>query len=402
MTRPITWTIWAGVAAAIVGGTVWTLRPRPIRVETAPVVRGTLEATVTAEGKTRVKDLFVVAAPVDGELERIPLKVGEAISPATVVARIWPIASRPLDARSRAEAVAAVSVARAGVQRAEAAEREAEAALTHAQSTRDTAQSLADSGAVATKDAEHAQHELEIRRQAVKESQAAVQVARADAVRTEAAAAASSPDTGRVVTPVHSPTSGRILRVVRESAGPVTAGTPLVELGNTSAIEIASDFLTTDAMTVRPGAPATIRDWGGAEPLAARVRQVDPGAFTKVSALGLEEQRVSVVLDLVGNQPPSFGNDFHVNVYIVVWKGADVLTVPSTALFRVGDNWAVFVVRDGRARMTKVIVGRANSTRSVIQQGLDAGEDVVVQPSDALQDGSRVVALQDRYDDTVR
>jgi HlyD family secretion protein len=393
MTRPVAWTIRTAAAVVIIAGTAWALRPRPTAVETAQAVRGKLEATVTAEGKTRVKDLFVVAAPVDGELERIAFKAGQVISPSTVIARILPVAPRPLDARSRSEAVAAVTVARAAVQRAEAAQREAEAALTHAQSTRDTAEILAKSGAGAPKDFEHAEHEVEIRRQAVKESQATLETARAEVGRAEAAAATSSSDGARVVTVVRSPAAGRILRVVHESAGPVTAGTPLVEIGNTSVIEIAADFLTADAMLVKPGARATIRDWGGPAPLAARVRHVEPGAFTKVSALGLEEQRVSIVLDLV-DQPAAFGHDFHVNVDIVVWTSDNVLIVPSTALFRVGDSWAVFMVREGRTHLTRVITGRSDATRTVIERGLEAGEWVVLQPSDALQDGSRVMVLQ--------
>jgi HlyD family secretion protein len=166
-----------------------------------------------------------------------------------------------------------------------------------------------------------------------------------------------------------------------------------VEIGNTTGLEIVADFLTTDAVAVRPGAPAMIRDWGGDEALVARVRQVDPGAFTKVSALGLEEQRVPVVLDLASDRPATLGHDFHVNVAIVVWKGTDVLTIPSTALFRIGERWAAFVVRDGRARLTFVVVGRSDATRSVIEQGLNAGDEVVVQPSDALTDGGRVQAL---------
>ena len=355
--------------------------------------RGALEATVTAEGKTRVKDLFVVTAPVDGELERIPFKPGDTVSSETVVARIWPVAPRPLDVRSRAEALAAVSAARAAIERAEATEKEAVGALTHAESQLATARSLSSSGASAPKDFEHAGHEVEIRRQALAASRAALNVARADLVRAEAAAAVWTDQAGRSVTPVRAPTSGRILRVLHESAGPVNAGTPLVELGNVGDIEIAADFLTADAMAVKPGARATIRDWGGSQPLTARVRKVDPGAFTKVSALGLEEQRVPIVLDLVSEPASAFGNDFHVNVAIVVWTGQDVLTVPSTALFRMGESWAVFVVRDGRARLRRVTVGKSDDTRSVVEKGLDAGEEVVIQPSDALQDGSRVAPL---------
>ena len=393
MKRPVTWSIRIALAVTLVGGIAWALRPRPVVVETAKATRSMLEATVTAEGKTRVRDLFVVAAPVDGELERIPFKAGDTVSPETVIARIWPVAPRPLDVRSRAEALAAVSAARAAIERAEATEKEAVGALTHAESQLATARTLSRAGAAAPKDFEHAEHEVEIRRQAVQASRAALNVARADLVRANAAAASSTDQTGRTVTPVRSPASGRILRVLRESAGPVAAGTPLMQLGNVAAIEIVADFLTTDAMSVKPGAKAIIRDWGGSEPLTARVRQIDPGAFTKVSALGLEEQRVPIVLDLVSEWPPAFGNDFHVNVVIVVWTGHDVLTIPSTALFRMGESWAVFVGRNGRAQLRRVTVGKSDDTRSVVEKGLDAGDEVVVQPSDALQDGSRVAVM---------
>jgi HlyD family secretion protein len=305
------------------------------------------------------------------------------------------VAPRPLDARSRAEALAAVSAARAAIERAAAAEKEAVGALTHAESQLATARTLSRAGAAAPNDFEHAGHEVEIRRQSVEATRAALSVARAELVRAEAAAAEPTDRAGRAVTQVRSPASGRILRVLRQSAGPVAAGTPLAELGNVDVIEVVADFLTPDAMSVKPGARATIRDWGGLEPLAARVRQVDPGAFTKVSALGVEEQRVPIVIDLVGERPAAFGNDFHVSVAIVVWTGQDVLTVPSTALFRLGESWAAFVVRDGRALLRRVTVGRSDETRSVVEKGLDAGDEVVVQPSDALQNGSRVAVLVD-------
>ena len=393
MKRRVMWNVRLAVGLVLVGGIAWALRPRAIVVETAKATRSVLEATVTAEGKTRVRDLFVVAAPVDGELERIPFKAGDTVSSETVIARVWPVAPRPLDVRSRAEALAVVSAARAAIERAEATEKEAVGALTHAESQLATARTLSSAGAAAPKDFEHAEHEVEIRRQAVQASRAALNMARADLVRANAAAAVSTEQTGRTVTPVHSPASGHILRVLRESAGPVAAGTPLVQLGNVVAIEIVADFLTTDAMWVKPGAKAIIRDWGGAEALTARVRQVDPGAFTKVSALGLEEQRVPIVVDLVGDRPSTFGNDFHVNVAIVVWTGQNVLTIPSTALFRSGESWAVFVVRDGRAQLRRVIVGKSDDTKSVVEKGLDAGEEVVLLPSDVLQDGSPVSPL---------
>ena len=392
MTPRLTWTIRTGAVLAVVAATVWLLRPRPLLVEVAPVVSGPFEATVTAEGKTRVKDLFVVAAPVDGELERITLKNGDAASVSGVVAQIWPVAPRPLDVRSRAEAVAAVTSARAAVERADATQKEAEAAVEHADSTFRTTQQLASKNVVAPNDVDHAGHELEIRRQALQASRSALDVARAELVRAQAAAATSTSPSGRTRTDVRSPVPGRVLRVLHESAGPVVAGTPLLEVGNVSNLEIAADFLTTDAMSIKPGAPAVIQDFGDAPAIHARVRRVEPAAFTKVSPLGLEEQRVNVILDVTDPQV-AFGHDYHVNVAVVVWKANNALAIPSTALFRVGADWAVYVVRDGRARLVRVGTGRSDATRTVIERGLAVGDIVVVQPSDALVDGHRVRVL---------
>jgi HlyD family secretion protein len=386
------WFIRLSVVAVAVAGVAWLVRPTPILVDTATVARGTLESTVTAEGKTRVRNLFVVTAPVDGELERITLKAGDIVAPTTVVAHLRPVLSRPLDPRSRAEAEAAVVAARAGVQRAEAAYREAVAALTHAESTSETAARLAREGVTAPKDAEHAAHDVEIRRQSVKVTQSAIEQASGELARAEAVAATSTLNPRNAVTDVYSPTAGRVLRVLRESRGTVVAGTPLLEIGNTAGLEVSADFLTTDAIGVRPGARAMIRDWGGDRDLNARVRHVEPGAFTKVSALGLEEQRVPIVLDFLSD-PPGFGNDFHVRVSIVVWTGSDVLTVPSTALFRVGDEWGLFVIRDSRARLTRVAAGHSDGERTVIERGVNEGDEVVIQPSDTLADGARVRRL---------
>ena len=396
MKRPTRSLIRAAAAIAVLGGVAWLMRPQPVLVDTATAVRSPLTATVTAEGKIRVKNLFVVAAPVDGELDRIALRAGDTVSVSRVIAQLRPTASRPLDARSRAEADAAVVVARAAVQRAEAAEQEAVAALAHAESASDSSVRLAKEGVVAAKEAEHSGHEVEIRRQALRVSQSAIAQARAELVRAEAAASSGNTDTARASTSVRSPVAGRVLRVVRESGGPVRAGEPLLEIGNVGTLEVAADFLTTDAVAIQPGAPATIVDWGGAAPLAARVRQVEPGAFTKVSALGLEEQRVPVVLDLIEAPPVVFGNDFHVKVAAVVWHGDSVLTIPATALFRNKDAWAVFVVRDGRARLTPVTIGRTDGTRTAIEEGLTAGDVVITQPADSIVDGTRVSKLPNR------
>jgi HlyD family secretion protein len=294
-----------------------------------------------------------------------------------------------LDPRSRAEATAAVSAAEATVARADAAALEAKAALAHAESELGTARQLAEKGAAPRMDLEHRGHEAEIRRQAAQGAAAAARSARADLARAQAILAPASVKPGQI-TPVQSPVAGRILRVLRESAGPVPAGTPLLEVGDMSSLEVHADLLSSDAAKVQPGAGATITGWGGTQPIRARVRRIDPAAFTKVSALGLEEQRVHVVLDLVEPPPPGLGHDYRVDAAVVIWDGKDVLRVPATSLFRAGDRWAVFVVRDGRARKTPVASGATDGTLTAVTGDVKEGDAVIVQPSDAINDGTRV------------
>jgi HlyD family secretion protein len=381
--------VWLAIVAAAVGAVVWALRPRPIAVETAAVTRGPLTAIVGGEGRTRVKDLFVVSAPVDGQLQRISLQAGDAVTADTVIARIQPITPRPRDARSRAEARATVEVARAAVARAEASEQEASIAVDHADSLLASSQKLAQSRAVPAAEAEHAGHESGIRHRAHEAASAAVREARAELVRANAAVLpATTPGDAPVM--VASPVAGQVLRVLRESAGPLAAGMPLLEVGDVTCLEIRADLLSSDAAALRVGAAATITGWGGPRPLAARVRRVEPAAFTKVSALGLEEQRVHVVLDLVEPRPPGLGHDYRVDLSIVTWSGNDVLRVPSRALFRSGARWAVFALRDGRAREIPVELGETDGTLTVVTHGLVEGDVVIAQPTDAIMDGTRV------------
>lgn len=380
---------WLAIVAAASSAIVWALRPRPITVETVAVTRGSLTATVIGEGRTRVKDLFVVSAPVDGQLQRISLQPGDIVSANAVIAQTQPIDPRPLDARSRAEARAMVEVARAAVERAKAAEKEAGVAVEHADSELVRSQKLAQTGAVPRADFEHAGHESGIRHHAREAAHAAVREARAALIRAKAAfAPATTP--GDAPVSIASPVSGRVLRVLRESAGPVAAGTPLIEIGDITCLEIRADLLSSDAASVQAGAAATITSWGGPKPLAARVRRIEPAAFTKISALGLEEQRVHVVLDLVDPLPSGLGHDYRVDLSIVTWSGDNVLRVPARALFRAGDRWAVFVARDGRAHQTLVELGETDGSLTVVTRGLAEGDMVIAQPSDTVMDGTRV------------
>jgi HlyD family secretion protein len=277
------------------------------------------------------------------------------------------------------------------VARADATEQEARVALEHADRELQTIRRLTESGAVPTEELTHRGHESEMRRSALEAATAAAVQARAEFARARAVLG-SAEDPGQV-TSVRSPVTGRILRLLRESAGPVAAGTPLLEVGDITRLEVNADLLSSDAALVREGAAATVTGWGGVESLQARVRRIDPAAFTKVSALGLEEQRVHAVLDLTEPPPQGLGHDYRVDVSVVVWEGKDVLRVPSTALFRVGDSWAVFRVAGLRARKAIIDVGPTDGTWTVATSGLREGDEVITQPSDAIEDGTRVTHL---------
>lgn len=380
---------WLIAAMAAVGGVAWALWPKPLEVETARAERGPLAETVSGDGRTRVRQLFVVATPVDGELERIALQAGDPVDAAMPIARIWPVASRPLDPRSRADALSAADAARAAVAQAEAVEQEASVALAHAESRLAQTQKLAAGGAIPAAENVHQGHETESRRRALEAARAATREARAQLGRALAMLAADKPRGSTPAAIVSAPVTGRILRVVRESAGPIAAGTPLVEVGDVSQLEVVGDLLSSDAARVRPGAPARLVGWGG-KPLAARVRKVEPAAFTKVSALGLEEQRVHVLLDLAEAPPPELGHDYRVNVAIVVREDRDALRVPATALFRDHDRWAVFAVEHGRARAVAIEIGASDGTWTAVTSGLAEGAIVIAQPADSIQEGTRV------------
>jgi HlyD family secretion protein len=385
---------WILVGIGCLAALGWALRPPPVLVETARVTRGDIRSTIGGDARTRVKTLYTLTSPVDGELERIVFEPGAALPKDAVVARIRPAAPRPLDARSRAEAAAAVVAAREGVSRAEAAEREAEVGAEHANSKLARTTQLAQSGAVPAADLEHGGHEAQIARRSLESAQALVRQARADLARALAVVGPSPGSRAEAVVEVRTPAAGKVLRVLRESAGPVAAGTPLAEIGDVRALEIVADLLSSDAASVREGAAAAVTGWGTGPALSAKVRRIEPAGFTKVSALGLEEQRARVILELDASPPEALGHDYRVDVAIVAWEGHDVLRVPSTALFRDKDRWSAFVIRDGRAHRVTLDTGASDASFTLARTGLAEGDQVIPQPSDSLADGMRVEALR--------
>lgn len=361
------------------------LRPKPVRVDLGRVTRGKLTVTVDEEGETRVRDRFVVAAPVAGRLQRIALKAGDPVQRDQVVARMNPL---PLDPRAHAEAAARLEAAEAAKRESDAHVAQAQAALDQAEREAARARKLERGGTISTGERERADLEQTT---AAKQLEAALFAARAADFNVEAARAVliASGDNGKGTLELLSPVVGAVLRVLEESERTVAFGTPLLELGNPSSLEIVVDVLTSDAVRIRPGALIVVDDWGGDEALAARVRLVEPSAFTKVSALGVEEQRVNVVGDFLEPQP-QLGDGYRLEAHVVVWEGGDVLRVPSSALFRHGGEWQVFTDDHGVARRRTVKVGHGNPLAYEVLDGLREGESILLHPSDQISDGVRI------------
>lgn len=422
---------------------VWAFRPSPVLVDVKQVERGDLQVTIDAEGKTRVRDRFVIASETDGHLARITLSEGDTVTPGMVVAQIDPL---PLNAsvqealgrlaewRAQQAGVATqrpkaetIQQARRRIQAAEARQRQAEArvsqaraALAQAQRDRDRAQHLAATGAIAQQDREVAElnattkaEELETAILAAQAEASEVKVARAalavvqqeqsdpdyllrvyDAriASTEAELAKLRDEAGR--TNIYAPVAGRVLRIHQESAQFVTAGTPLLEIGDPAKLELVIDVLSTDAVRIKPGNPILI-DAGldqaiNPTSIQAKVRSIEPAAFTKVSALGVEEQRVNVIGDFMDSSQ-LFGDAYRVDTRIVIWQGKNILKTPISSLFRCDQSaWCVFVVEQDKARQRQIRIGYRSDREAEVKQGLQPGETVILYPTEQIKEGIQV------------
>lgn len=393
-----------GFAAAIAGLT-WFAWPTPILVDIATATMGPMEVTIDDDGKTRVRHIYTVSAPVAGKVlrishpsgeEGISVHVGDEVTAnETVVAAMQPTAPSFLDIRSREELQAAVTAAAASVKLAEAEVRRIEAALEFSRDELRRAQTLARSDTISAKALDKAELDVETTEAALASIKAQLDVRRSE----QAMATARLIDPASIATStnpscciqIKAPVNGRVLKIVQESEAPVPAGAPLIEIGDPLDLEVVAELLSTDAVRIKPGASVRIDGWGGSA-IMGRVRRVDPAGFLKVSALGIEEQRVRTVIDFV--DPPAawsqLGHEFRVIVHVTIWSAANVLTVPVSALFRQGDDWAVFAVKDGQARTTLVKVGQRNNRLAEVLSGLSAGDQVVLHPSDRIEDGVSV------------
>jgi HlyD family secretion protein len=387
------------LAIAVAAAVAWGFWPRAEPVETATVARRSLEITVEEEGRTRVRDRYVLYAPVAGYLRRIDLEVGDPAPRGTTLGTLDPLRPATLDQRSRAEAEARVAAARAELQRREAAARQAaaEAGLAAAEFTR--SENLLARRLVSQSQHDAARSRSQATAAGERAAAAAIEVGRHElesalaALRYTASGEAGPP---LEAVPLRSPLEGRVLKVHQESAGVVAAGQPLIEVGDPSALEVEVEVLSRDAVRIQPGRRVRLERWGGEDVLEAAVRTVEPTGFTKVSALGVEEQRVRVIADFTS--PPEawqrLGDGYRVEAAFVVWERADALTVPANAVFRRDAGWAVFAVENGRARERPVAVGPGNGLLTEITDGLEEGATVIVHPGDAIADGVRVRAFR--------
>jgi HlyD family secretion protein len=385
----------AAVIGALAAVALW---PRAVVVDLAPVSRGPLVVTVDEEGRTRVRDRFILAAPVAGRVLRIELEPGDRVARGDVIARLQPEAPALLDARTHAEAAAALDSAEASLGHARAEEQRVRAALTQAQRELTRIRRLTAGGVTTTQDLEAREAEASLAEESAKAAEFAVRAAAAEVDRAKARVATSPPGRGGGTVVVKAPVDGVVLQRVRESESVVPAGEPLVEIGDPFELEIVTDLLSTDAVRVKSGARATIEQWGGETALAATVRRIEPAGFTKVSALGVEEQRVNVVLDFADDDEAyaQLGDAYRVEARIVLWEAPDVVKVPTNALFRDGTRWAVYVARGGRAQRAIVELGHQTGQEAEVVSGLSEGMTVIVHPGDQVRDGVRIAGRKIR------
>jgi HlyD family secretion protein len=383
----------AGIAA-------YALWPRPIPVDLATVTEGPLEVTVNEDGKTRVRDRYLVSAPLQGRMARIELEPGDRVEAGkTLLATIQPVDPELLDERTLLEAEARVRAATAAGEQAKSRIVEARESHESARHEYERVSALRQSQAVSAAEFDLVEHEERRTAQVVRSAEFALQVAqfelelaRATLLRTRTAGSANGESRSAEVLEIRAPVSGRVLRRLEESARVVEPGLPLLEVGDPEEMEVEIDVLSSDAAMIRPGAKVWLEQWGGPQPLEARVRLVEPAGFTKISALGVEEQRVNVIADFVepAAARETLGDAYRVEARIVVWESPRVLKLPAGSLFRHAGRWAVYRIAGSTARLHTLEIGHNNGVEAEVVGGLLAGDRIVVHPSDKLADGARI------------
>ena len=411
-------TAWVVVGLAVLALLLRAFQPVPVPVDVATVARGTLRVTVDDDGRTRVRERYTITAPIQGRLLRTALNPGDSVrAHDTTVAEFAPVSPSLLDARSHGEAIARLLRAEAAMKEMAARRDQAEANFDLSAVELARVRKLMQANIRSVADLDMAQRSERFAREALRAAQFAVQVARFEQELARASLGEptgeeieedaqerkldedSGADVGRRLR-LRSPIHGCVLRVYEESARPLPAGSPIIEVGNTALLEVVADYLTQDAVKVRPEMVAFVEGWGGERPtgeehvLQGRVRVVEPGGFTKTSALGVEEQRVNIIVDPFGDPEEwaTLGDGYRVELRILLWEQNDVVIVPTGALFREGDGWAVFVVEDGVARQRAIELGRRSALEAQVLEGLEVGQHVVLYPSELIGDDTPVEA----------
>lgn len=381
-------------ALAAAAGIAWLLMPKPVPVETAAVSKGRFVASVDEDGKTRIRQRYVVAAPLAGRLTRVTLKAGDKVAADDAVAAILPPPAPLLDPRSRREAEERLGTAEAALERSKATVERAQAQAGQARIDLDRTRTLAASGSSTVQALERAElaqrlADRDLRAAEFQAHAADHELAQARALLGRYKDGADGPTELWSLT---APVSGVVLRVAQESETVVQSGMPLMEIGDPRDLEIVTDVLSTDAVEIRPGADVTIEHWGGPGTLSGRVRRIEPAAFTKVSTLGVEEQRVNVLIDVLSPQQQwtGLGDGYQVDTRITVFVRDDIEIIPAGALFRRGDSWSVYVAEGGRAQLRTIDLVRRSGGLAAVGKGLTTGERVIVYPGDQISPGVRV------------
>jgi len=389
------WIIVIIITVGVILAIVYGFMPKPVSVDLVKVSRGSLQVTVEEEGKTSVRDRFVLSAPVAGFMRRIKLDVGDHVQKGQALIELEPLKSNLLDPRSRAAAEAAVSSAEAALKVEEERGRAATADTEYAGKNFERIKKLYEGGYVAKDALEQAEAGAKRTEANLLSAKAAVKVARFELDRALTALRHSAAEDTRIqgkIVMIQSPVSGSILKIYRESEGVVQSGEPLIDIGDSEKLEVKVEVLSADAVKIRPGTPVLFERWGGNSILSGKVRVVEPAGFTKISSLGVEEQRVFVIVDMTPSEKGEhrLGDGYRLEASFIIWEGKDVLQVPASALFRKQDGWAVFVVKNNKALKREVKVGQRTGLAAEILSGLAEGEEVISHPDNSIEDGTRV------------
>jgi HlyD family secretion protein len=389
------WIIVIIITVGVISAIVYGFMPKPVSVDLVKVSRGPLKVTVEEEGRTRVKDRFVVSAPVAGFMRRIQFDVGDRVQKGQSLVELEPLKSNLLDPRSHAAAQAAVSSAEASLKVEEERAKAAAADADYARKNLERIKKLHEGGYVAKDALEQAETGAKRAGANLLSTEAAVKVARFELDRVHTAlrhsAAENTRIQGKIVT-IQSPVNGSVLKIYRESEGVVQSGEPVIDIGDPERLEVKVEVLSADAVKIKPGTSVLFERWGGNSTLSGRVRVVEPAGFTKISSLGVEEQRVLVIVDLTSSDKSekSLGDGYRLEASFIIWEGKDILQVPASALFRNQEGWAIFVVKNNRALKRKVRVGQRTGLVAEVLSGLTEGEEVISHPDNSIEDRTRV------------